>query len=229
MKKLIATVSIVTVLGAGAFLLNSVLPASAGGLATQALTDPSTTGAPCGTHASLKDVLDKLVTDGKINQDQENAILQAVETARADAKANRPARPNGGAQAGASSGLRVRVLKGMLDVAADKIGVTPAELRTAIQGGQSAAQVATAHNVAPADVEQAIVDAGNTKIDGLVTAGTITDQQATLIKARLPEMASRFVNHVGQPGCGPQAGAGANGSTGSTGSSDSSSSTESSS
>ena len=201
MKKLIATVSIVTALGAGAFSLNSVLPASARGLAPQAtIADPSAPGAQCGTRPALKDVLDKLVTDGKITQDQEDSILQAVQTARSDAKASRPARPNGQA-----AGPRLRVLEGMVNVAAGKIGVTPEELKTAIQGGQSAAQVATAHGVAPADVEQAIVDAGNTKIDEAVTAGKLTDQQATFLKARLPELANTFVNHVGQPGCGPRA------------------------
>lgn len=223
MKKLLATVSIVTALGAGAFLLNSVLPASAGQLASvQASTDPSTPGAPCSTRPALKDVLDKLVTDGKISQDQETTILQAIKSARADAKADQPARPNAKGQAGP----RAKVLEGMLDVAANKIGVTPQDLRAAIKSGQSAAEVATAHKVAPADVQQAIVDAGTTKIDQLVTAGTLTDQQGSALKARLPQLADRFVNHTGQPGCGPRAGKGAKPANPSNGSSDGSSGTE---
>ena len=53
MKKLIATVGIITALGAGAFALNSVLPAGAvGGLTTQAEdppADPSSEQSPkCG-------------------------------------------------------------------------------------------------------------------------------------------------------------------------------------
>jgi polyhydroxyalkanoate synthesis regulator phasin len=225
MKKLLATISIVTALGAGAFLLNSVLPASAGGLATQALTQSSDPGTACGARVSLKGVLDKLVGDGKITQDQETAIIDALKTARSEAKANQPARPNVGPQAAP----RVRVLQGMLDVSAKTIGVTPAELRTAVQGGQSVADVATAHSVAPADVVKAIVDGGNAKIDQLVTAGTITDTQGTTMKGRLPELADRFVNHAGQPGCEPHAGQNGNGSSGSSSNSDSSSSTESSS
>src|SRR4051812_38314982 len=131
MKKLIATISIVTALGTGAFLLNSVLPASAGGLANSAVSGSSTAG-ECGARVSLKSVLDKLVTDGKISQDQENAIIDALTAARSEAKANR----SGGTSAGSQTEPRVRVLRGMLDVSAKTIGVTPAELGAAIRGGQ---------------------------------------------------------------------------------------------
>jgi polyhydroxyalkanoate synthesis regulator phasin len=187
MKKLIASISIITALGIGAFALNSVLPAGAAGNATTQATDPSS---GCGgPRAKFKDVLDKLVADGTITQEQEDAIIQAMKDAREANAGNRPA-----------AGPRLRVLQGMLDVSATTIGVSVDELKAALQAGQSVADVASAHDVAPADVEQAIVDAGNRKIDEAVTAGKLTEQQATTLKAKLPELANKFVNHT-REGC----------------------------
>ena len=187
MKKLIATISIITALGIGAFALNSVLPAGAAGSITAQATDPS---ARCGgPRTGFKDVLDKLVADGTITQAQEDAIIQAMKDAREGAEGNRPA-----------PGSRLRVLQGMLDVSASTIGVPVDELKAALQAGQSVADVANAHTVAPADVEKAIVDAGTTKIDEALAAGKLTEEQATMMKTKLPELANKFVNHT-REGC----------------------------
>src|SRR5690349_14039530 len=110
MKKLIAFIGVITTLGAGAFLLNSVMPASAGTLSTQTSTDSG-----CHNRTTVKDALDKLVTDGTINTDQENAVIQALKDAHQANKANRPDRPGPG---------RAQILQGVLNVSADKIGVS---------------------------------------------------------------------------------------------------------
>src|SRR3979409_1888138 len=108
MKKLIATISIITALGVGAFALNSVLPAGAVGSATNQATDPSS---DCGgPRVKFKGVLDKLVADGTITQAQEDAIIQAMKDAKAGDKPG-----NGGPRGG---GARLRVLEGMLQVSA---------------------------------------------------------------------------------------------------------------
>jgi polyhydroxyalkanoate synthesis regulator phasin len=209
MKKLLATIGIIAALICGALILNSVVPASAGPLSPQAVDQTSSSSSTasssstpaCGTRATLKDVLDKLVADGTITQDQETKILDAVKAAH---DSNKSARA--GTQARAP---KVKAIQEAAQVSADKIGITIDELKTAVKGGQSVADLATAHNVAPADVEKAIVDAGTAKIDAAVTAGTITDQQGGFLKARLPEMANTFVNHVGGAkanACGPAAG-----------------------
>src|SRR4051812_40617197 len=191
MKKLIAFIGIITTLGLGAFLLNSVVPASAGSLDVQS-PQQSSTDSGCHTRTSLKDVLDKLVTDGTINSDQENAVIQGLKDAHQANAANRPDR---------ARAPRVRILEGMLTVSADKIGVSVDDLKTALKAGQSVADVATAHNVAPADVQQAIVDAGSTKIDQAVTDGKVPSDKAATMKARLPEMAGKFVNAKRGGGC----------------------------
>src|SRR5262245_38295171 len=129
MKKLLATLGIVAVLGAGAFAISTVLPAGA-----QSNPSSSSSSAPSGKSggraASVKSALDGLVQNKTITQDQENAVIQALK----------------GALAGQGQGrLRTRIVGGMVKVAADKIGVQPKDLIQARRNGQSVADVATAH------------------------------------------------------------------------------------
>jgi hypothetical protein len=188
MKKLIATISIISALGIGAFALNSVLPAGAIGVTTAPASDASSQCS--GPRAKGKEVLDKLVADGTITQAQEDAIVKAMVDAFA-----------GDHSGGPASGLRLRVLEGMLQVSADKIGVSVDDLKTALQSGQSVADVANAHSVNPSDVVTAIVDAGTTKLAQAVTDGNLTQGQADMLKGRLPVAADRFVNHTKPEGC----------------------------
>ncbi|MEY2452173.1 MAG: hypothetical protein QOD92_1747 [Acidimicrobiaceae bacterium] len=189
MKKLIATISIISALGIGAFALNTVMPAGALGIATnQAADPPADASGTCGPRATFKEVLDKLVADGTITQVQADAITQGMQEAVA---ANHPGGP--GAHRGP---MAVRVIEGMLQVSADKIGVSVDDLKAALQSGQSVADVANAHSVNPSDVVTAIVDAGTTKIDEAVASGTLTQTQADLVKSHLPDAADRFVNHT---------------------------------
>jgi hypothetical protein len=185
MKKLIATISLITAVGIGAFTLNSVLPAGAVGSVTTQAADPSP---DCGGRAGkFKGVLDQLVTDGTITQAQEDAIVKAMKDAVGDKKAGR-------------GGRRLRVLGGMLQVSADTIGVSADDLKTAVKSGQTVADVANAHTVNPSDVVAAIIKAGTAKLDMAVTDGKLTQAQADDAKGRLPELADKFVNHK-KPGC----------------------------
>ncbi|MEY2458407.1 MAG: hypothetical protein QOG30_237 [Acidimicrobiaceae bacterium] len=190
MKKLIATISIITALGVGAFALNSVLPAGAVGSAANQTNDPSS--ACGGPRAKFKGVLDKLVTDGTITQAQEDAIIQAMKDEVAGSQPSN-AGPRGG-------GARLRVLEGMLQVSADTIHVSVDDLKAALKSGQSVADVANAHSVNPSDVITAIVNAGTTKIDQAVTDGKLTQERADKLKSKLPELADKFVNHT-KPAC----------------------------
>jgi hypothetical protein len=139
-------------------------------------------------------VLDKLVANSTITQAQEDAIIQAFKDA---AKGSTPGPGKG------RGGPRMKVLEGFAEPAAAKIGggVTVDDLKAAVQNGQSVADVATAHGVAPADVEKAIVDAATAKIDQAVTDGKLKQAMADKLKARLPDAASKFVNHTKPEGC----------------------------
>jgi hypothetical protein len=84
-----------------------------------------------------------------------------------------------------------------VDVSAKTIGITPEALRQAIAGGQSVAQVATAHHVDPSTVVSALVTAGNARIDTAVANHRLSADRAAKLKARLPQLAQRFVDHTG--------------------------------
>jgi hypothetical protein len=89
---------------------------------------------------------------------------------------------------------RTRLITGAIDVSAKTIGVTPQALRQAIVSGESVAQVATAHGVFPTTVVNALVAAGNARIDLAVANHHLTAAQAAKLKARLPKLAQRFVD-----------------------------------
>jgi hypothetical protein len=79
-------------------------------------------------------------------------------------------------------------------VVAKAIGITEAQLQTALQGGQTVAQVAKAHNVATRTVIDALVADGETELSAAVKAGTITQAQADAQQAEVVQRATDQVN-----------------------------------
>jgi uncharacterized protein (DUF433 family) len=181
MKKLLGSVAIVAALGAGAFAVSTVLPAGAQSSppSTSSTAPPAKSG---GRAAAAKSALDGLVQNGTINQDQENAVIQALKGALAG---KRPGR------------LQQRAVGGMLKVAAGKIGVQPKDLIQARRNGQSIADVANAHQVNPTDVVNAIVAAVDQRIDQAVASGHLQQDKANNLKAKVPQLADKFVNAKG--------------------------------
>jgi hypothetical protein len=78
-------------------------------------------------------------------------------------------------------------------VAASTIGITPTELRDAVKGGQSVAEVAQAHGVDPQTVVDAVVADLDAKLDEAVADGKITQERATKIEGRLPTRIAALV------------------------------------
>ena len=79
-------------------------------------------------------------------------------------------------------------------VAADTIGIPVAELREAVEGGQSIAEVAEAHGVSAQSVVDAVVTDLSAKLDQAVADGRITQERADTVKERLPERITNLVN-----------------------------------
>ena len=214
MKKLLGSLGIVAALGGGAFALSTVMPA---GAQTSTQSSPPASSSGPANHGSgrakaAKDALDGLVANGTINQDQENAVIQALKDALAQDK---------GKLAGHA---RARIEGGMLKVAADKIGVTPKDLIQARRNGQSIADVANSKGVNPDDVVKAIVDAGNQRIDQAVSNGHLAQDKADALKAKLPDLARKIVNATGMPNRNHHGGNGDNSSSSSSSSDQSTSS-----
>jgi len=79
-------------------------------------------------------------------------------------------------------------------VVAKAIGISEADLLTALQGGQTVADVAKAHNVDIQVVIDALVADGQAELDAAVKAGTITQAQADAEKAELTQRATDQAN-----------------------------------
>jgi hypothetical protein len=170
MKKLIASLTVAAVLGGGAVTVASWLPIGTAGAQTPTTQAPSSSS---GHGGRVKNALDGLVSKGTITQDQENAVLSAIRQAVAG---------------------RWPALRSAIKVAADTIGLEPMDLAKAVRAGQSIADVAKAHNVDPQKVIDALVKAGDARIDQALANGRIDQDKADQAKARLPERAKRLVN-----------------------------------
>ncbi|HJW21349.1 MAG TPA: hypothetical protein VJ506_02855 [Candidatus Limnocylindrales bacterium] len=79
-------------------------------------------------------------------------------------------------------------------VAAKAIGISEADLLTALNGGQTIAAVAKAHNVDPQKVIDALVADGKDELAAAVKAGTITQAQADAEQAEVVARATAQVN-----------------------------------
>jgi len=92
-----------------------------------------------------------------------------------------------------------------LSVAASTIGVSEADLKTALQSGQSIADVANAHGVDPQTVIDALVADAQQHLADDVSSGRLTQDQADQISADLATHITDAVNQAGLRG-GPGGG-----------------------
>jgi transposase-like protein len=81
-----------------------------------------------------------------------------------------------------------------LDAAADAIGITTDELRTALQDGSTLAEVAAAHDVTTQALIDALVADATTHLDEAVANGRIDAARAEEMKANLVERITARVN-----------------------------------
>jgi uncharacterized protein YidB (DUF937 family) len=88
-----------------------------------------------------------------------------------------------------------------LSIVANAIGISESALKSALEAGQSIAQIATAHGVSPATVIDALVADETKEIDAAVPDGRLTQTQATALIGRLTTMITNLVNAT-FPGAG---------------------------
>lgn len=94
----------------------------------------------------------------------------------------------------APAGPGRRVIGAAVGIAADTIGIDRAELVKDVRDGKSVADVAKAHNVDPKAVVDALVAAGDKRVDTAVTSGRIDADRAATIKDRLPQRVEKLVD-----------------------------------
>jgi hypothetical protein len=136
-----------------------------------------------------KSALAPLVADGTITQAQADKVLAALQAAR-------PAHgPGGGGRHGFKN----------LDAAAQALGMTVEDLRTALEGGKSLATIAQEKGIAVSKVVDALVAELKAHLDEHVASGKNTQSEADQLLANAKERIEAFVNGTapaGGPGFG---------------------------
>ena len=189
---------------AGAAGTSFIAAASAATSDTTATTDTTDTS---GTDSAdpvrpdpttkLGEVLKPLVDDGTITQAQADKVIAAIVAAR---PVDGPGGPGGHRGPGGPGGFEGRIFGAGLDVVATTLGITTDEVRTALESGQTIADLAVSKGKTAQDVIDAVVAEATTKINAQVTAGNLTQAQADKLIANLPTIAADFVNNVAGPG-----------------------------
>lgn len=197
--------------GAAGFLMTgSTLASAQESGVTGTVTDPAastdsstTTAAAAPAMAKgdwAKSALDPLVANGTITQAQEDAVISALDAAR-------PARGPGGKGGPGRHGF------GNLSAAATALGMSEADLRTALEGGKSLATIAGEKGIAVSKVVDALVAELKTHLDEHVASGKHTQAEADQILADAKTRIEAFVNGTAPAG-GPGFGFGGRGGHG---------------
>jgi hypothetical protein len=191
-KKTAATIlaaGLVTGGGAALFVPSVALAADAGA-GDQSATDRAATRV-----TAIKDALKGLVSDGTISQAQADRVAGTL----AESGLGGPGGRGGHGRGGWVSP----------EATAKVIGITVDQLRTALQSGQTLAQIAEAHGVAKADLIKGLVEAAKTQLAADVEAGKLTQAQADQITSDLTARVTERVDRTGRgfgPGSGPGTG-----------------------
>ena len=153
---------------------------------TPSTTAPSTTDARPDREAKLRESLQPLLDNGTLNQSQLDAVVGALKDAA----------PLGGHRGGGFRG------GADLSVAATTIGISADDLRTALESGQSIADVAASKGVDVQSVIDAMVAAMNDRLAEAVSSGKLTQEKADELKADAATRIADVVNGVDKPGRG---------------------------
>jgi hypothetical protein len=176
-KKTLATAAVASTLGgalAGATLLAPGLAGAQGDTETPGAVE-ETVRLEAGER--LSEALQGLVDDGTITQAQLDAVVDTLVEAR-------PERHHRGHRGGPAGGADL----------AEILGIEQSELREAIAGGQSLADVAAEQGVATQDLIDAIVDAVEERVAAGLENGRIDQEKADEILAGAEEKAEDLVN-----------------------------------
>ena len=197
MNKKIISIGLGAGLAAGSFAGLVAVPAISGAQSTSttaAATAPADQGRPDPT-ARFNETLKPLVDAGTITQSQADAVVAAL-------VANGPKDGMRGGKGGPG-----------LDVAAQALGMTTDELHTALDGGQTLAQVAESKGVSVQVLTDALIASHTNHINEDLAAGKIDQAKADEMLANVAQHVADEINGV-RPAGGPQGGKGGHGPRG---------------
>jgi len=103
---------------------------------------------------------------------------------------------------GGMPGLGIGRVRASLDTVAKALGMSTADLRTALATGQSVADIAKSKNVDINTVIDTLVNDATTTIDQAVKAGHLNQDQATKMKSKLRDKITKALNKTHSDGGG---------------------------
>lgn len=126
-----------------------------------------------------KDALTQAVQKGLLTQNQADAMLQRLQNGGAGKLFGLP-----GAR-GTQNNVRATIENAGLDAAAKTLGMSTADLTTALRNGQTLLALAQSKNVDVTKLRTAISDAEKAAVDQAVKNGQLTQAQGDALKANL--------------------------------------------
>lgn len=176
MNKRVVSIVLASAVGLGAASSLALVPALA------AADDKSTS---VSKPTPFKDALQGLVTDGTLTQAQADKVAAALKAARPDGR----------------HGLGGKEFRGgkPLQEAAKVLGVTVAELRTALESGTSLADVASSKGISKATLISKLLEAAKAHLAAEVKEGDLTQAQADKRLALLKDRIADLVDRKGLP------------------------------
>lgn len=134
---------------------------------------------------ALKETVGKMLSDGKITQEQADRASSGIDKMTFD---RGMFGPFWGGRGFGMWGGRFAFGQAELDAAAAKLGMTTQDLMAELRQGKSLSEVAKEKNVNPDDLKAAIVAAVTTQLDQAVKDGKLTQAQADQIKAQVEKL-----------------------------------------
>ena len=142
------------------------------------------------SQAAAKDVLARMVKDGRLTQKQANAIAQQIQN---------PQLCSDQALARTESALVLYTLRGYLPEITNDVATglhrSPAELKELLRSGKSLNEIAIAQHVSATQLRTIVIDAIQRALNKAVSAGNITQQQATTFMQYLRSN-PRILDHI---------------------------------
>lgn len=175
-KSVLATAVVASTLGGVAAGAAFFTPAIAGA------QDDTTEDAP--TLNRLEEVLQPLVDDGTLDEAQRDAVVETLEDARPEGFGERGQRGHRGGPGGF----------GGLGSIAETLGLDGAEIREALQNGDSIADIAEAQGVDLDAIVDGLIAEAEERLDAAVESGRIDEAQAAEMLERAEEKADDILN-----------------------------------
>jgi polyhydroxyalkanoate synthesis regulator phasin len=151
---------------------------------------------------AAKETIDELVAQGELDPDKAENLKARIDEGDGLFPFGRFGPKFGGWFA------HPRIAFGVLDSAADAIGITRGELMDELRDGKSLAQVAQEHNVSVDDLKNAMLQDAKAKLDEAVANGDLTQERADSIYAKFQERIDDLVNRTWPDRIGPPFGHG---------------------